>query len=123
MALLLSGLCHWLDLPLWAAIGLFALWMVKDFLLYPLVRSAYEPAARSASKQLIGAQGIARECLAPHGYVRIHGELWRATAEPPDRPILPGTPIRVREAEGLTLIVSADVDTIPSPLFTGTSAY
>lgn len=122
LALLLVGLRHWIDLPLWAAVGLFALWVVKDFLLYPFVRSAYEPAPQSASKELIGAHGIARERLAPHGYVHVHGELWRATAEPQDRPILPGTPVRVREADGLTLIVSADADTAPSPPFTGNSS-
>ncbi|MCS6925457.1 MAG: NfeD family protein [Candidatus Binatia bacterium] len=108
LALLLIGLHHWIALSPWVAIGLLALWVVKDFLLYPFVRSAYEPSAQSASKQLIGTQGIARERLAPHGYVQVRGELWRAIAEPPDRPILPGTPIRVRDADGLTLIVSAD---------------
>lgn len=108
VALLLAGLHQWIALSPWVAIGLLVLWVAKDFVLYPSVRSAYEPSAQSASEQLIGMQGIARERLAPYGYVQVRGELWRATAEPLDRPILPGTPIRVRHADGLTLIVSAD---------------
>lgn len=117
LAFLLIGLRHWIDLPLWVAVGLFALWVVKDFVLYPFVRSAYESNAPTGSKQLIGAQGVVHEQLDPNGYVQVNGELWRAIAEPSDQPIPSGTPIRVREADGLTLIVSADTDTINGGTF------
>jgi membrane protein implicated in regulation of membrane protease activity len=110
MALLLIGLRHWIALPLWAAVVLFALWVAKDFVLYPFVRTAYESNAKTGSKQLVGAKGIARERLAPEGYVHVHGELWQAKAEPSNRPIAPGTPVRVRAACGMTLIVGTDGD-------------
>ncbi|MGH9783362.1 MAG: hypothetical protein ACRD88_04185, partial [Terriglobia bacterium] len=42
-ALLLGALQRWLGLPLEFAIGLFVLYVAKDFLIYPYVRKAYEP--------------------------------------------------------------------------------
>ena len=114
MALLLIGLLDWMTLPLWAVGVLFVVWVVKDFVLYPFVRTAYESNVKTGSEQLIGAQGIAHERLAPHGYIQVHGELWQATAEPKDNPIASGTPVRVRAAQGLTLIVTADTkDNMP----------
>jgi membrane protein implicated in regulation of membrane protease activity len=105
---------NWVTLPLWAAGLLFFGWVVKDFALYPFVRTAYESNVKTGSEQLIGAQGIAHERLAPHGYIQVHGELWQATAEPKDKPIASGTPVYVRAAQGLTLIVTADTkDNMP----------
>jgi membrane protein implicated in regulation of membrane protease activity len=112
IALLAIGLRRWIALPLWVAIGLVVLWVVKDFVLYPFVRTAYEPNVRTGSTQLIGARGVAQQRLAPHGYVYVHGERWRATAEPSDVPIAPGTPVRVRAAHGLTLSVTTDLDDV-----------
>jgi membrane protein implicated in regulation of membrane protease activity len=108
MALFLIGLLNWIALPLWAAGVLFVVWVVKDFILYPFVRTAYESNIKTGSEQLIGAQGIAHERLAPHGYIQVHGELWQAMAEPKDKPIASGTLVCVRAAQGLTLIVTAD---------------
>jgi membrane protein implicated in regulation of membrane protease activity len=110
MALLAIGLRHWIALPLWAAAGLVVLWMVKDLILYPFVRTAYEPDVTTGAKQLVGERGVAQERLAPHGYVYVHGERWQATAEPSNVPLAPGTPVRVRAARGLTLTVTAEVD-------------
>jgi membrane protein implicated in regulation of membrane protease activity len=110
MALLLIGLLNWITLPLWAAGGLFVVWVLKDFLLYPFVRTAYDVNVKTGSEQLIGAKGVAHEQLAPHGYVRVHGELWQATADPKSKPIASGAPVRVRAAQGLTLVVTADAD-------------
>jgi membrane protein implicated in regulation of membrane protease activity len=108
MALLLVGLLNWVTLPLWAAGALFVIWVLKDFLLYPFVRAAYDSNVKTGSEQLVGALGVAHGRLAPHGYVHVHGELWQATAEPKNTPIAPGTPVRVRGAQGLTLVVTAD---------------
>jgi membrane protein implicated in regulation of membrane protease activity len=116
MALLLSGLLNWIALPQWAAGVLFVVWVVKDFFLYPFVRTAYESNVKTGSEQLIGARGIAHERLAPHGYIQVHGELWQATAEPKDKPIASGTSVCVRAAQGLTLIVTADTKDHTPPM-------
>jgi membrane protein implicated in regulation of membrane protease activity len=54
---------------------------------------------------MIGARGIAKERLAPAGYVRIHGELWRAVKIGDVPAIEEGQPVRVKKMEGLTLFV------------------
>jgi membrane protein implicated in regulation of membrane protease activity len=107
-ALVLSIFTQTAELSRRAAIWLFLLWVAKDFVLYPLLRRSYEADVRTGSERLIGERGTTKEWLRPVGYVQVHGHLWRAEAEPRDRPISPGTPIRVTGANGLTLTVSED---------------
>ncbi len=76
--------------------------------MYPMLRTTYEPGVKTGSEQLVGAKGVAKEELAPHGYVRVRGELWRAEVGQSRSPISVGSPIRVLAAEGMTLIVEAD---------------
>jgi membrane protein implicated in regulation of membrane protease activity len=110
---LLLGLFLWLLidrswLPVWTASGFLAVWLVKDLAFYPMVRSAYERNAKTGSEGLVGAKGVAYERLAPRGYIRVNGELWKAEAKPDDRPIPQGTVVRIAGAHGLTLIVEAE---------------
>ena len=58
--------------------------------------------------RLIGAQGIAEEPLAPSGYIRVGGELWRAEAMRTDKPIPPGSRVRVQAVRGLTLLIQPE---------------
>ena len=55
------------------------------------------------SEGLLGAMGVARERLAPEGFVLLQGELWRAVAQGP--PVEPGESVRVVSVNGLTLNV------------------
>ena len=107
-AVVVTGLYYWKGIPIWLALSLFSLWVVKDLVMYPLLRVAYEPGVKTGSEQLVGAKGVAQEELAPHGYVRVRGELWRAEVGQSRSPISVGSPIRVLAAEGMTLIVEAD---------------
>lgn len=54
---------------------------------------------------LVGAEGIAITKLAPHGEVRVHGQIWRAKLKREDMKISKNTRIQVVKREGLTLIV------------------
>jgi len=53
---------------------------------------------------LVGTEGQARDSITPDipGYVRVHGELWRATSR---APVTPGQRVRVLDLDGLTLMV------------------
>jgi membrane-bound serine protease (ClpP class) len=51
---------------------------------------------------MVGSLGVAKTDLDPDGTVLVHGELWEARA---GQQIAKGTRVRVREVEGLTLIV------------------
>ena len=106
LALLLLGAAHrWLRVPLWAAVGLFVLYVAKDFLLYPYVRKAYEPHGKTGAELLIGCVGLTKQRLDPEGYVQVKGELWRAVADPPGEPIPAGQSVRIQEVSDLTLVV------------------
>jgi membrane-bound serine protease (ClpP class) len=60
----------------------------------------------SARRGLVGLIGEARGSLAPEGPVFVKGTLWRGRAM--DGPIPPGTRIRVRGVDGLTLRVEPE---------------
>jgi membrane protein implicated in regulation of membrane protease activity len=93
---------QWLaELPAWIVPAGVAAFMVKDLAMYRVVRDALLPPPDA----LVGARGRAVERLAPGGYVKIEGELWRA--ETSGGEIAAGADVIVREARGLTLRVEA----------------
>lgn len=94
-----------MDLPFWTGVGFLCFWVVKDFILYPFVRPAYEP-AKTGTERLIGVQGRVEQTLDPSGYVRICGELWRAETEGADQLLEAGRAVAVRSVRGLTVIVA-----------------
>lgn len=87
------------------AVLLFALWVLKDAVTYPLVRRAYEDRPGNRIEDLIGGEGVVQRPLAPRGLVRIRGELWRAEVVNSSPTLPPGSTIIVRAARGFTLIV------------------
>lgn len=107
VAAVLVALCHWMELPIAVATALFLLWVVKDALMFPVVRKSYE-AGTSPADHLIGARGIASQRLDPRGYVRVRGELWRAELVPGADPVPEGAEVVVRTVRGFTLIVGAE---------------
>ncbi|HXG51647.1 MAG TPA: aconitate hydratase AcnA [candidate division Zixibacteria bacterium] len=99
-----TALWHWEILSRELAGAGFLIWFLKDLLLYPRLKVAYEAARDHGSKALVGAKGTVATDLAPEGYVRVRGELWRACAE---RPIARGAEVEVADARGMTLFVRA----------------
>lgn len=59
-------------------------------------------------ESLVGARVIAREQLAPDGYVMLGTELWRAESLRSQEVIAPATPVIVPAVRGLTLLVEAE---------------
>ncbi len=114
VSLLFSG---WIETRV-AAVG-WLLWVIKDFALYPLLRSAYERSEGGPVDALIGASAVARERLAPEGYVRVRGELWRARVVSEDGggdadsdpvSVEIGTELEVVAVEGARLLVCRVAD-------------
>ena len=101
---ILFVLHRWAGLPYGWAVGAFVVWIVKDIAMYPLVRSAFAP-ARTGAEAFIGARAVVTDALAPLGYVRLDGELWRAESLPPRQAIPAGAPVAVRAVHGLTFLV------------------
>jgi membrane-bound serine protease (ClpP class) len=57
---------------------------------------------------MIGLIGVAQTDLDPTGEIRVHGELWKARTS---GRIPEGSRVRVREIEGLTLVVESAPET------------
>lgn len=96
---------RWVDLPAWIFWGSVAIWVVKDAILYPFVWRAYDWDRPEGANSMVGARGIAKERLAPSGYVQVRGELWKAELMEGSPAIEEGEGVRVEETRGLTLLV------------------
>ena len=104
---------RWAGLSEWIGLSLVVGWAAKDAALYPFLRHAYEPDAPSAIERLVGLAGITVEPLAPHGYIRVRGELWRAEPRA-GAEIGPGHHVTVEAVRGTTLLVRPRGKTDPS---------
>ncbi len=56
----------------------------------------------TGAEEMIGSRGQVVDWRDSAGHIRVHGEIWAARG---DRPLQPGTSVRVLAREGLTLIV------------------
>jgi len=107
VGIVLAALVHWLGVPRSIAAAVVALVIVKDVVLYPFVRSAYEGAVPTGAARMVGVVGRARDRLAPTGYVLVNGELWQARAADCSHALEPGVAVRVRGVDGSILLVTA----------------
>ena len=83
-AIILYSFHRLFALPLWLAAILMVADIVKDIVLYPYLRRAYETTESMPAEWLIGERAVIRQALTPEGYVQVRGELWRArTVDPP----------------------------------------
>jgi membrane protein implicated in regulation of membrane protease activity len=103
--LILIIIQHWVVLPVWLFWSVIGFWVVKDAALFPFVWRAYDGEAPGWPRSMIGERGIAKERLAPAGYVQVRGELWRAV-KVDDGPVIEiGQSIKIVKIDGLTLFV------------------
>ncbi len=98
---------EWFEVPAWIAACAVLLWMLKDAVMFPFVRRAYEPGDGRTPRDVNGALGVADETLDPNGYVRIGSELWRARG-PTGASIGKGQTVRVTGVRGLTVSVEPE---------------
>jgi membrane-bound ClpP family serine protease len=99
---------RWVPIPAWLFWGIIVVWIAKDAVLFPFVWRAYEASPSPVAPGLIGAVGVARERLAPRGYIRVSGSMWRAEVAGGGPPIESGQTVRVEDRHGLTLLVVPD---------------
>lgn len=102
----LCGLAtRWPGLSPVTAFLLFSAWVAKDMLLYPWLRHGYVPGPGDSHRSLVGATGVAEQPLAPTGWVRVRGELWRARVRPEGAPLAKGAGVRVVDVDGMEIVV------------------
>jgi membrane-bound serine protease (ClpP class) len=98
---------QWVAIPIWLIWGLVALLIIKDTIMFPIVWRSYDQ-SHPGPTSIIGKRGIAKDRLAPTGYIQVRSELWRAEAMEGCAPIANGKGVRVVGIEGLTLIVQPE---------------
>lgn len=103
-AVVLVLVLRWELVPRWLALLCFAGWILKDLVMYPFLRLAYEPGVTGYAT-LVGSRGRAEGDLAPTGYIRVRGELWRAVVTPADLVIPSGTEVEIVSAERMEVSV------------------
>lgn len=108
LVLFLTLVRRWFDIPAWLLWGFLALWVTKDVILFPFVWRSYDRDQPRDKNRMLGAHGIARDRLAPSGYILVHGELWQAEVMEGAAPIERDEGVLVRGTRGLTLIVQPD---------------
>jgi membrane-bound serine protease (ClpP class) len=108
LVVLLIVVQRWVDLPRWFSWGLVALWVAKDVIFFPLTWRAYDWDHSGDANSMVGTRGVTEEQLAPSGYIRVRGELWKAEVMGDGPPIDRGEAVRVRGIRGLTLLVQRD---------------
>ena len=105
LVLILLVIRHWIVIPAWIFGSIVALWIVKDVVLFPFVWQAYDQQPSKKSGSMVGRHGVAKERLAPAGYIQIGGELWQAEKVGSGPAIEIGEGVRVKKMEGLKLFV------------------
>jgi membrane-bound serine protease (ClpP class) len=80
---------------------------VITVILVRLALAAQQRKVVTGDQGMVGALGVAQTELAPVGKVFVHGEIWQARAA---GKIQPGARVRVKEVQGLTLVVEPEDD-------------
>jgi membrane protein implicated in regulation of membrane protease activity len=101
------GLDVWSSIPgNLVGLGLVA-FMLKDFIIYPFVRGAYEHRPHDAGHEVVGRQGEVVVALDPDGWVQLGHERWRARHESDGPTLDVGARVEVSALRGHTVVVRA----------------
>jgi membrane-bound serine protease (ClpP class) len=107
--LALAAIVFWLlpgfgiNIPLWALVILMVALGVYNYIGYTLGRKALLKRPMLSPEAIIGSRCQATTPLAPEGYVRVAGELWRASSS---STVGPGESVVIVGIKGMTLLVS-----------------
>ena len=91
-------------IPLWGLIALMVAWGAYAVYTYRMGSRALRKKPVAGLTAMVGSKGTVVNPLAPEGFIRIKGELWRATSV--DKSIEVGEEVTVVGQDGLKLIVS-----------------
>jgi len=92
------------NLPLWVLAVLMAALAIYSCIMYRVGRSTFLIRPKVAAEDVVGNEGKVTKRLAPEGYVKVQGVLWKAKCVESELEV--GDEIVVVGIEGLRLIVS-----------------
>lgn len=90
-------------IPLWGLIVALVVYAVFSYIMYRIGHPTILYEAVSSPESIIGSEGIVDCTFNPEGYVRVHGELWKAFSF--DKNLAKGEEIIVTGIDGLKLNV------------------
>ena len=99
-----------INLPLWALGILMAALAIYSYIMYRVGRSTFLIRPKVAAETVIGNGGKVTKRLAPEGYVKVQGVLWKATCVESELEV--GDQVVVVGIEGLRLIVTTKPRTV-----------
>ena len=99
-----------INVPLWGLAILMAGLAVHSFNMYRVGRPTFLIKPKVAAENIIGDEGTVTKRLAPEGYVKVKGVLWKAMCEEAELEI--GDDVVVVGIERLKLIVSPKVGAV-----------
>lgn len=108
--ILLAAVFLWLlphffniNMPLWGLVILMTGLAIYSGVMYRVGRQTFFIRPKVAAENLIGSEGKVTSPLAPDGYVKVQGVLWKATCNESELGV--GDEVEVLGMEGLRLIV------------------
>ena len=98
----------------WAGPALITLGVIAAVCFYLVTRKVVEAhrdnRVRTGSEELVGSRAEVRTTLDPEGQVWVGGALWKARIAGGGDPARPGDRVVVEAVDGLTLVVSAELE-------------
>jgi membrane-bound serine protease (ClpP class) len=93
-----------IDIPLWGLAILMVALAIYSYIMYRIGRSTFLMKPKVAAETIIGNDGKVTKRLAPEGYVKVQGVLWKATCVESELEV--GDDVVVVDINRLRLIVS-----------------
>jgi len=93
-----------INIPLWGLAILMVALAIYSYIMYRVGRSTFLMKPKVAAETIIGDDGKVTKRLAPEGYVKVQGVLWKATCVESELEV--GDDVVVVDINGLRLIVS-----------------
>jgi membrane protein implicated in regulation of membrane protease activity len=100
-----------INIPLWCLAILMVALAVYSGVMYRVGRQTFFIRPKVAAENIIGSEGVVTRPVAPEGYVKVQGVLWKATCNEIELEI--GDEVVVVGMEGLRLIVRLKERAVP----------
>ena len=92
-----------INIPMWWIVFILVIFLIYSYIMYRIGHPTVLYKSVSDPNSIIGNEGVVEVALNPEGYVRVRGELWKASSA--DGPLDKGDEIKVTGLAGMKLTV------------------
>jgi membrane protein implicated in regulation of membrane protease activity len=94
-------------IPWWGTILILFVFLVYSYIMYRIGHPTILYESISAPESIIGTEGVVEVDLNPEGYVRVRGELWKASGS--NGPLMRGDEVTVTSLTGMKITVKKKI--------------